>query len=74
MLQFSNGGLVFFKEKNQFLKKREMQMDENGDDDHTCVGQSIINTINDTCVHLEFTLESLKLREIPTKPSKYMHV
>jgi hypothetical protein len=28
MLQFSNGGLVFFKEKNQFSKKREMQMDE----------------------------------------------
>jgi hypothetical protein len=50
MLQFSNGGLVFFKEKNQFSKKREMQMDENGHDDHTCVGQSIINTINDTCV------------------------
>jgi hypothetical protein len=45
-----------------------------GHDDHTCVGQSIINTINDTCVHLEFTLESLKLREIPNKLSKYMHV
>ena len=59
MLRFSNGGLVFFREKNQFSThvKREMQMDENGHDDHTCVGQSIINTINDTCV--QYILNSL---------------
>ena len=34
-----------------------MQMDENGHDDHTCVGQSIINIINDTCV--QYILNSL---------------